>query len=488
MKKLRFILATFVAVFLAFTGSKALADTYTITINGDTTGHTYEAYQIFKGDLSGDTLSNIQWGNGVTDAGKTALGDAVTKASTLKNSSDAEAFAKDLADKHYLQNPIAATGTTITVNEAGYYLVKDKDNTAPKGSAYTSYIMEVVKNVSVNTKSSVPKVEKKVKDINDSTDSEMSDWQDSADHDFGDHVPFQLTATLPSNYASYKEYYLSFVDTLSAGLKYDKNAKVYVVNGSQEQEVTKKFTIDENGASYKINNLKSITSDDAGQPVSITNSSKIVVRYTATLTTEAKIGAEGNPNTVHLEYSNNPNYTGNGENSPKGETPKDTVIVFTYKTVVNKVDQNKQPLAGAEFKLFKVLKDGSEKEVTTVEKNSTGDKFTFKGLDDGKYILKETKTPAGYNTIKPITFTVTATHTQGDSPKLTDLSGVAETGEITFTKDVNAGSLTTDVVNKKGSLLPNTGGIGTTLLYLAGSILVVGAGILLVTKKRMETK
>ena len=165
-----------------------------------------------------------------------------------------------------------------------------------------------------------------------------------------------MTATLPSNYASYKEYYLSFVDTLSAGLKYDKNAKVYVVNGSQEQEVTKKFTIDENGASYKINNLKSITSDDAGQPVSITNSSKIVVRYTATLTTEAKIGAEGNPNTVHLEYSNNPNYTGNGENSPKGETPKDTVIVFTYKTVVNKVDQNKQPLAGAEFKLFKVLK------------------------------------------------------------------------------------------------------------------------------------
>ena len=97
MKKLRFILATFVAVFLAFTGSKALADTYTITINGDTTGHTYEAYQIFKGDLSGDTLSNIQWGNGVTDAGKTALGDAVTKASTLKNSSDAETFAKELA-------------------------------------------------------------------------------------------------------------------------------------------------------------------------------------------------------------------------------------------------------------------------------------------------------------------------------------------------------------------------------------------------------
>lgn len=480
MKKLRFILATFVAVFLAFTGSKALADTYTITINGDTTGHTYEAYQIFKGDLSGDTLSNIQWGNGVTPFNYNSKSTASDIAATLKTDADAKSFAAE-AGKHLSTTTSGnyANGK-ITGLEAGYYLVKDKDNTVPKDGAYTSFIMEVVKNVSVNTKSSVPKVEKKVKDINDSTDSEMSDWQDSADHDINDKVPFKLTATLPSNFDSYKEYYLEFKDTLSAGLTYNKDAKVYLVNNGVKTEVTSSFTIADNGSSYKINNLKSLSG--------VTATTKVVVEYTATLNEHAVIGSAGNPNTVHLEYSNNPNYTGNGENSPKGETPKDTVIVFTYKTVVNKVDQNKQPLAGAEFKLFKVLKDGSEKEVTTVEKNSTGDKFTFKGLDDGKYILKETKTPAGYNTIKPITFTVTATHTQGDSPKLTDLSGVAETGEITFTKDVNAGSLTTDVVNKKGSLLPNTGGIGTTLLYLAGSILVVGAGILLVTKKRMETK
>lgn len=480
MKKLRFILATFVAVFLAFTGSKALADTYTITINGDTTGHTYEAYQIFKGDLSGDTLSNIQWGNGVTPFNYNSKSTASDIAATLKTDADAKSFAAE-AGKHLSTTTSGnyANGK-ITGLEAGYYLVKDKDNTVPKDGAYTSFIMEVVKNVSVNTKSSVPKVEKKVKDINDSTDSEMSDWQDSADHDINDKVPFKLTATLPSNFDSYKEYYLEFKDTLSAGLTYNKDAKVYLVNNGVKTDVTSSFTIADNGSSYKINNLKSLSG--------VTATTKVVVEYTATLNEHAVIGSAGNPNTVHLEYSNNPNYTGNGENSPKGETPKDTVIVFTYKTVVNKVDQNKQPLAGAEFKLFKVLKDGSEKEVTTVEKNSTGDKFTFKGLDDGKYILKETKTPAGYNTIKPITFTVTATHTQGDSPKLTDLSGVAETGEITFTKDVNAGSLTTDVVNKKGSLLPNTGGIGTTLLYLAGSILVVGAGILLVTKKRMETK
>lgn len=480
MKKLRFILATFVAVFLAFTGSKALADTYTITINGDTTGHTYEAYQIFKGDLSGDTLSNIQWGNGVTPFNYNSKSTASDIAATLKTDADAKSFAAE-AGKHLSTTTSGnyANGK-ITGLEAGYYLVKDKDNTVPKDGAYTSFIMEVVKNISVNTKSSVPKVEKKVKDINDSTDSEMSDWQDSADHDINDKVPFKLTATLPSNFDSYKEYYLEFKDTLSAGLTYNKDAKVYLVNNGVKTDVTSSFTIADNGSSYKINNLKSLSG--------VTATTKVVVEYTATLNEHAVIGSAGNPNTVHLEYSNNPNYTGNGENSPKGETPKDTVIVFTYKVVVNKVDQDKKPLAGAKFKLEKKLVNGSYKEVATVS-TTAGSKFEFKGLDDGEYRLTETETPAGYNSIAPITFKVTASHeTESDMPKLTDLNGEKVSGEIKFEKDVNAGSLTTDVVNKKGSLLPNTGGIGTTLLYLAGSILVVGAGILLVTKKRMETK
>ena len=482
MKKLRFILATFVAVFLAFTGSKALADTYTITINGDTTGHTYEAYQIFKGDLSGDTLSNIQWGNGVTPFNYNSKSTASDIAATLKTDADAKSFAAE-AGKHLSTTTSGnyANGK-ITGLEAGYYLVKDKDNTVPKDGAYTSFIMEVVKNVSVNTKSSVPKVEKKVKDINDSTDSEMSDWQDSADHDINDKVPFKLTATLPSNFDSYKEYYLEFKDTLSAGLTYNKDAKVYLVNNGVKTDVTSSFTIADNGSSYKINNLKSLSG--------VTATTKVVVEYTATLNEHAVIGSAGNPNTVHLEYSNNPNYTGNGENSPKGETPKDTVIVFTYKTVVNKVDQNKQPLAGAEFKLFKVLKDGSEKEVTTVEKNSTGDKFTFKGLDDGKYILKETKTPAGYNTIADVEFKISAEmDLTSDNPTLKSLTATAtSTNKLTFTSNITDGSLTADVVNKKGSILPSTGSIGTTILYAVGTILVLGAGALLIVRKRMNTK
>ena len=145
------------------------------------------------------------------------------------------------------------------------------------------------------------------------------------------------------------------------------------------------------------------------------------------------------------------------------------------------------------------MKDGSEKEVAVV-KNPEGTTFTFNGLDDGDYILRETKTPAEYNTMKDITFTVTATHeiqwTEGARTDiLTDLTGNAASGEITFSKvsekideetdSANAG-LSTTVINKKGSSLPSTGGIGTTIFYVVGGILMAGAAVLLITKRRAE--
>ncbi|MDY5636714.1 MAG: SpaA isopeptide-forming pilin-related protein, partial [Streptococcus orisratti] len=289
-------------------------------------------------------------------------------------------------------------------------------------------------------------------------------------------------------------------DELSAGLTFNNDAKVYVVNGSDRKEVTNYFYVAADGSSFAIKDLKQISVDGVA---TITKDSKIVVEYTATLNNEkAVIGSAGNPNIVELIYSNNPNNSGNGNQTPgtppttpptpptppteTGKTPKDTVIVFTYKTVVNKVDQDNQPLTGAEFTLSKKMKDGSLKEVAVV-KNDAGTQFSFKGLDDGEYVLKETKTPAGYNTIADVTFTVTAEHDiLSDSPALTSLSGTASSGEITFTADKTAGSLTTNVENKKGSILPSTGSVGTTMLYIAGAILVLGAGILLITKKRME--
>ncbi|MDB6208765.1 isopeptide-forming domain-containing fimbrial protein [Streptococcus oralis] len=480
MKKLKFILAAIVTLLVTFVGGKAYA--YTITINGETDGHTFEAYQIFKGDLNDSTLSNIQWGTGVNQFTFNGSDNAAKIAEGLTESNAVE-FSKEAA-KH-LKQPTASGSSSIEVSEAGYYLIKDKDNslTGKDGKAYTAYILKVIKDETVKPKADVPSVIKKVKDTNDTT-GETTDWQDSADYDFGDKVPFQLTATLPkTNFDKYQTYYLEFSDTLSKGLEFNADSLTVKVGESVLTAGQYKITTEKDTAtgatklSVVITDVKALGGTAGG---------KVTVDYTATLTTDAVIGAKGNPNEVELIYSNNPNENGTGKPKDTGKTPKDTVIVFTYKTVVNKVDQNNQPLTGAEFTLFKKMKDGTEKAVSVV-KNDAGTQFTFKGLDDGEYVLKETVTPAGYNTIKPITFKVVATHdVESDAPKLTDLNGEKVSGNINFSKNVDEGSLTTQVENKKGSILPSTGSIGTTVLYVAGSVLVVAAGILLVTKKRMK--
>ena len=478
MKKLKFILAAIVTLLVTFVGGKAYA--YTITINGETDGHTFEAYQIFKGDLNDSTLSNIQWGTGVNQFTFNGSDNAAKIAEGLTESNAVE-FSKEAA-KH-LKQPTASGSSSIEVSEAGYYLIKDKDNslTGKDGKAYTAYILKVIKDETVKPKADVPSVIKKVKDTNDTT-GETTDWQDSADYDFGDKVPFQLTATLPkTNFDKYQTYYLEFSDTLSKGLSYDENS--LVVKVGDRTLTTSEYTISTTKDSEGNTKLSVVITDV--KALGGTAGGKVTVDYTATLTTDAVIGAKGNPNEVELIYSNNPNENGTGKPKDTGKTPKDTVIVFTYKTVVNKVDQNQQPLTGAGFTLYKKVKGEWKvvKEITAGEAT----KFEFAGIDDGEYKLSETATPAGYNTIKDITFTVEATHdTEADQPKLTNLSGVAASGQITFTADKDAGSLTTQVENKKGSILPSTGSIGTTVLYVAGSVLVVAAGILLVTKKRMK--
>lgn len=111
--------------------------------------------------------------------------------------------------------------------------------------------------------------------------------------------------------------------------------------------------------------------------------------------------------------------------------------------------------------------------------------FTFSGLDDGDYKLIESTTPAGYNTITPIEFTISADHAvTNDDPTLISLSGNVTTGEATFTANATDGSLTTDIVNKKGSTLPSTGGIGTTIFYVAGCAMVVLAGVMITARKK----
>ena len=502
------LLALVMALSLAVTAFADEPTTYSITINNSTAGHTYEAYQIFTGDLATNeagnkVLSNIVWGSGVSEAGQTALGDAAAKAETLKTEADAKAFAKAVAP--YLTTA-AGSANTVTDGKyvisglaAGYYLVKDQDGSLTgDADAYTEYIIKVVSDTTATPKSSVPTVEKKVKDTNDST-GVTSDWQDSADYDIGDSIPFQLKATLANNVSSYTTYKVVFHDTLSKGLTYNNDAKVYI-GGTETNGFTVTATVNADGTT-----TLTVSCDDV-KALGADNSSVITVEYTAKLNENAVLGSAGNPNEVYLEYSNNPNKSENGNNET-GETPKDVVIVFTYKTIINKVDSENAPLTGAAFKLEKLIKgkDGAAGTWTTVKEftvDETTTSFTFSGLDDGQYKLTETKTPAGYNTIDPIYFVIEATHDEtADAPTLktlnaylTDANGNKQTemkdGESVNidlgTVDLTAGSITTTVVNKSGAQLPETGGIGTTIFYVLGGVLVLAAVVLLVTKKRMS--
>ena len=340
--------------------------------------------------------------------------------------------------------------------------------------------------------------DKKVKDTNDSAANSTTDWQDSADYDIGDAVPFKLSATIAQDYANYTHgYKLTFHDKEGAGLSFNKNSVKVYVDGTlitTDYEVVTEGLTDDCTFEVRFANLKDIASVEAGSVIS--------VEYTSTLNNQAVIGSTGNKNTSHVTYTNNPNDEQAGEN---GETPDDVVIVFTYQTIVNKVTKNPAydaskdtektgtdsdgntefiPLKGAGFTLYKKNASGAYEAVGSELKGEDMTTFTWSGLDDGDYKLVETTTPSGYNTIPDIEFTITATHdVSSDNPTLISLSGGDK-----FTGVISTGVVSANIENQSGAQLPSTGGIGTTIFYVLGSVLVLGAAVLLVTKKRMSTK
>ena len=488
------------------------AETYTITIENDKPGHTYEAYQIFTGDLSvkegSSILSNISWGDGVTGEGQTALGNAAEKAAALKTEADAKAFAEEVAG--YLDSAAAKTseaqadGTyTISNLSPGYYLVKDKDNTlSDADDFYTAYIMQVVDNVTAEPKGEKPTLDKQIKHNDDGS------WGVVGDNQIGDTVEFRTISTIPDT-SGYDTYLYKIGDTMSEGLTSNvKSASdvVLKVNDAGEALSAEYYQLAADGNTFTItvDILKAIADGK------LAANDKLYAYYSGVLNAGAKIYDEGKQeNTAHLEYSNNPNGEGTGKTTDK------KVYDWTFKMGVNKVDKGGNTLTGAKFVLskdggLKVADLKCDDEGTPTVTSSliglvkTGDAIyriataadaadtivyvidagqpVIKGLDDFiEYHLYETKAPAGYNLLStPVSFKITAAYSA-------DGSSLQE-GSPTVT--INAGESSTDlsaqVINQSGAELPSTGGIGTTIFYVLGGLLVVGAGVLLAARKRAE--
>ena len=467
----------------------------------DEKNHTYEVYQLLTGDfqdLNGKTvIVNEAFGTGVTEALKSQYGN------------DAYKFLEDISGKTgeevlaivdgKIQNPVNVTygtnGYSLAGFEKGYYLIKDQDNSLNEAyDGYTKYILKVVDtdDENVTAKMDIPEVEKKVKETNDTTGA-ITNWQDGADYDIGDEIPFQLSTTIINGidqvsgkpvYDLYEKYELVFHDEMSAGLTFKDGSVVVKVDGNV---ITSGYTVDIQGQNLTVSFADT-------KAVGAQAGSKIEVEFVAILNENAIIGSMGNPNKVYLEFSNNPNDNG------KGKTPEDKVIVFTYKLDVNKVDKEGKELEGAGFTLYKEVPAGTAGAVVIDGKNylQIGNEvtgvttFEFKGIDAGNYRLVETTVPTGYNKAEDITFTIEAIYdTNSDDPKLHELNVInVEPAHATF-KDggfqdyLSQGKVETDVVNNQGIELPETGGIGTTIFYVIGAALMIGAGVVLVTRRRM---
>lgn len=568
--------------------SAAAAATYDLTIDSAIPDHTYEAWQIFSGDLETVTgadnktyqvLTNIKWGAAIKGEGydnsaavisaiaaEAAKTDAPASIKALADITDPSKLAEAIADnfqtnlsnnpelellsrileKCFVAGKYTATDDytdgkyEMTDLPAGYYLIKDQDNSlAGDNASYTKFILRVLKDETVVPKADTPKVNKTINDTLGGTYTEHEDF------DINDYAYYKWEGTLPSNLHSYKTYFYAFHDTLKhAGLTFVRIEQVYLEG--HDGDVVKMFydvSADENkvitapgthtlveGMELTVGEMDAeghtkidLTIADLFKlydKENILANQKFIVKYTVRINRDAVI-EESMDNAVSLEFSNDPNWEDDGDPTtppppPTGETPEDEAHAFTFGLKVSKTDgDTKVPLEGAEFVLYyqgtendhvvnyyaqviteEMIAAGAvingkkveqkdlgvvygwttEREEASILDTDAAGMIAIKGLDEDIYFLEETLAPAGYNKLeKPIQFEIDPVYNdKGELQKVIYKIG---------TQEVSSNVI--PVENFTGSTLPSTGGMGTTLFYVFGGIMVLAAVVLLVTKKRM---
>lgn len=476
------------------------------TINGNK----YEAYKLFDvtyGKNPDGTTPNGAYAYTVAPEFKDFIyqkhqgQDLVDYVATLKDhGTELNQFAKEALE--YIKiHGIKAAGTAIAegetanipVQEPGYYLIAGTA-TAPDQQTMTAACALDTTNpvANIEVKTEAPKIDKVILQA-DSAVSETGEGNGTAVN-VGDSVTFQLTSKVP-NMTGYTTYAYEVHDTMTDGLTFQNNIKVTI--GNKELVQGNDYTIEipeATGETFVVKmDLKGL--EQSGKAMA---GEKIQITYSALLNEKA-LRKEHETNQVHLEYSNNPY-----DDSTKGKTPEETVYVYNFDIIIDKYveEQKTEKLAGAQFVLYRISKNSKKEyykwneadqktewvtdfQQATKKITDRKGKIAFTGLDTGEYYLEETKAPDGYNKLaSPIKINITAEYQPDGTIK-----------EVVYTVDGDPLVVIPDgcthigqrvgVANSTGKELPSTGGMGTTIFYTIGTILMSAAIILMIRKKKL---